>query len=237
MVLRAARLRWKISQQAIADRLSVTRTAVGLWETDRNAPSTENLISICQLYHIDLEAASRGELKFVNGYDDYHATLDGAFSETVDRKRSEVGSQHGLIADDDVVPLYMTVAAPEMDYFFITERPSLMLGRPADAPKSESIYMLAIMDSKMEPDYKKLSMVYVDARGVPRIGDDVIIRAADFDRFSGSNLNAFDMQKCYFGRLEKYDPEHLTIAHTNPRSVIRIASQQAMSIHKVVRTD
>lgn len=61
---RISRLRreQKLSQEAIADALQVSRQAVSKWENDLSSPDTQNLIQLAQLLEVDVEYLATGEL-------------------------------------------------------------------------------------------------------------------------------------------------------------------------------
>lgn len=52
-----ARLRKKegLSQAEVSEKLDVSRQAVSRWESGEAKPSTENLQSLCKLYHVSLD--------------------------------------------------------------------------------------------------------------------------------------------------------------------------------------
>lgn len=53
--LRNYRIKNKMTQQQVADRLDVSRQAVTKWEAGESFPSTANLISLSRLYHVSIE--------------------------------------------------------------------------------------------------------------------------------------------------------------------------------------
>ncbi len=55
------RNRENLSQEALADKLSVTRQSVSKWEMDQAQPQLDKVVQLCQLFHI-----SADELLFEN---------------------------------------------------------------------------------------------------------------------------------------------------------------------------
>ncbi len=51
-----------ISQESLAEKLSVSRQSVSKWETDRSVPKMETLVSICQIYGISVDELLRDDL-------------------------------------------------------------------------------------------------------------------------------------------------------------------------------
>lgn len=54
--LTALRKEKGLSQQELAEAVGVSRQAVSRWETGQSAPSTENLVALCTLYGVSLDA-------------------------------------------------------------------------------------------------------------------------------------------------------------------------------------
>lgn len=52
----------KLSQEYVAETLSVSRQAVSKWENDLSSPDTENLIALAQLLETDVEFLATGEI-------------------------------------------------------------------------------------------------------------------------------------------------------------------------------
>lgn len=70
-----------LSQEALAERLGVSRQAVSKWERGESSPDTDNLIALASLYNISLDALLLGQDAPVPGQ-------PAAFSET-DAERAE----------------------------------------------------------------------------------------------------------------------------------------------------
>lgn len=51
----------KLSQEALAERLGVSRQAISKWEREECAPDTENLIALSEIYGITLDELLNGE--------------------------------------------------------------------------------------------------------------------------------------------------------------------------------
>lgn len=54
--LAAMRKEKGLSQQELAEAVGVSRQAVSRWETGQSAPSTENLVALCTIYGVSLDA-------------------------------------------------------------------------------------------------------------------------------------------------------------------------------------
>ena len=53
--LKAHRVRCKMTQEIVAERLGVSRQAVSKWENGTSDPSTSNLLALAKLYEISVE--------------------------------------------------------------------------------------------------------------------------------------------------------------------------------------
>lgn len=74
-----------LSQEALADRLGVSRQAVSKWERVESSPDTDNLIALAALYGITLDELLYADPKAANGEKDREpagATGDDATSDT-----------------------------------------------------------------------------------------------------------------------------------------------------------
>ena len=58
--LKAQRERCHMTQEFVAEKLSVSRQAVSKWETGKSEPSTSNLLALARLYDVDPAELLRG---------------------------------------------------------------------------------------------------------------------------------------------------------------------------------
>ena len=65
-VLRAAR---GISQEQLAEALSVSRQSVSKWEMDQSIPQTKKIMQISDLLHISLDSLMRDEIRILGETD------------------------------------------------------------------------------------------------------------------------------------------------------------------------
>lgn len=65
--LKKLRIEKNISQQELANYLSISRQAISNWETDRTQPNIETLIKLCNYYNISIDSMfSEAEKKEFN---------------------------------------------------------------------------------------------------------------------------------------------------------------------------
>ncbi len=58
--LKAHRVRCKMTQEFVAERIGVSRQAVSKWENGTADPSTSNLLALAKLYEISVEELLKG---------------------------------------------------------------------------------------------------------------------------------------------------------------------------------
>ena len=55
------RIRRRLSQQEVAEKLEVSRQSVSKWETDGAVPELDKLVKLCELFEVSLDELVRGE--------------------------------------------------------------------------------------------------------------------------------------------------------------------------------
>ena len=55
------RVRRRLSQQEVAERLEVSRQSVSKWETDGAVPELDKLVKLCELFEVSLDELVRGD--------------------------------------------------------------------------------------------------------------------------------------------------------------------------------
>ena len=64
------RVRRRLSQQEVAEKLEVSRQSVSKWETDGAVPELDKLVKLCELFDVGLDELVRGEEPKPKGTDD-----------------------------------------------------------------------------------------------------------------------------------------------------------------------
>lgn len=59
--IKQLRMERNLSQEAVAEALQLSRQAVAKWESGRSMPSTANLMALCDVFGVTLEALTRPE--------------------------------------------------------------------------------------------------------------------------------------------------------------------------------
>ena len=67
------RVRCRLSQQEVAEKLEVSRQSVSKWETDGAVPELDKLVKLCELFEVSLDELVRGDEPRPEGMDDVPA--------------------------------------------------------------------------------------------------------------------------------------------------------------------
>ena len=60
--LQKLRKRENMSQEALAEKLDVTRQSVSKWESGASYPEMDKLISICKIFNVDMDTLVNGDV-------------------------------------------------------------------------------------------------------------------------------------------------------------------------------
>ena len=60
--LQKLRKKENMSQEALAERLDVTRQSVSKWESGASYPEMDKLISICKIFNVDMDTLVNGDV-------------------------------------------------------------------------------------------------------------------------------------------------------------------------------
>ena len=63
------RQHYGVTQEALAEQLGVSRQTVSKWEAGINFPETDKLLTLCDLYHTNLDDLMRGSVRIANVHD------------------------------------------------------------------------------------------------------------------------------------------------------------------------
>ena len=63
--IKTIRIEKKLSQQDVADRLSLSRSAIGLYELGKRTIDIETLFKLCDIYNVDVNDVLKDIRKYV----------------------------------------------------------------------------------------------------------------------------------------------------------------------------
>lgn len=241
-VLREARKHLSLSQQKVATRVEVSRAAVGQWESGASEPSTHNLIRLCDALGIDLEHATRGELKHIEGFKAVEVrNQEGLPARTIEQANfmdKHPFNQRDYFINRNLMPFYASHDIEGDSNVYFTEEPLFFAPRAADAPNDNEAYILGIMNDRLSPQINRMSMVYVDGKTIPTLGDLVLVKLNHLYKHQAeATLKSHGMQRGVLGRLENFAAGSITIRQFNPVSLREIALDSILAIHRIIPTD
>ncbi|MGV3651816.1 MAG: XRE family transcriptional regulator [Devosia sp.] len=161
MVLRTARKQRSLVLREVAEAVGVSTQAVGQWERDANEISMENLRVVAALLRIDPVAATRGELRY----------LDGA--EEVSEVQRLAQSQPVALGPRDVPVLGNMVGGDDADFHWNGQVIDYVR-RPPGIASLKNVWAGYVLGTSMSPRYEPGELLYAGGRP-PVPGDDVII--------------------------------------------------------------
>lgn len=140
----------KFTQQQAADEFGVTPQAVSGWERGEDAPTTENLIKMSELYGVPIDWLTKRP--------GAHAVTPGGMQATRVPMISRIKA--GLWS-----PQWTPYEPGHADSFLYT-----------DVQVSDQAFSLEIDGTSMEPEFRSGDAVIIDPRIVPRPGDYVVAK-------------------------------------------------------------
>ncbi|MEQ1403862.1 helix-turn-helix transcriptional regulator [Neorhizobium sp. Rsf11] len=158
--IQTARKRRGLVQRNIADPLGTTVAAVGMWESGKNLPSTENLIKTAEILRVDPAALGRGEVVYLDD---------------VGLADAEVISDPGPPPSGpmDVKVMGVTYGGDDGDFTFNGEIAGYVR-RPAGIATVPNVFALHVLSDSMVPRYDPGEVIYCGGRD-PIPGDHVVI--------------------------------------------------------------
>ena len=202
--LRSARKALRLTQQQVADKIGVTRAAVGQWENDEPI-SFPNLKAVCEALGIDVVAAVSG--KVVKAYSGAAiASREKAFVKPEIASSTPMDPElydENYFVKKSLVPVYMMSTidnfAPNGNAL-LSEAPVLLAPRHESVPPDNSIYLIAQTNNVMEPIFEPNISFYASSRHTPIVGEYVIAQVS-FDRTyaPGKRPTGILLLPVYFG--------------------------------------
>lgn len=239
-VLREARREMGLTQDQVARHLQISRSAVGQWENGED-PSTDNLIRICDRLGIEVQAAIEGRLQHKEGFKPVQKIPD--LSGVIDENRKPLPievypfNQDNFFVNRGLIPYHPVNEWPEDESWVTPISAMFFAPRPPNLPPINSLYMIGIVTSPLEPLIKSMSMVYVDSGAIPSVGDPVFLRMRgplNGDNKNDVSIKHHEMQRCFIGYLVRFTPVSVTIQQTSPERYIQVNVSEVMGMHPIL---
>lgn len=212
--LRKGREANSFSQQQVADALGVSRAAVGQWERGTNAPSTENLVSICKLLGLDIAAvlSTAGVMPIV--------APDGVHFVETARPPSQ-----SEFANPKSIPLFSPVFATPAGDFALSENASELARKPTGLGWATGSYAIYVGTNVMAPRYEIGEMIVLSPTRPARIGDHVAVQMpAEEGRRPLWRL----------GRLSARDAQGIVLEQFNPARLWEMRFSEVANVHRIL---
>lgn len=195
-----------LSQQALGDKLEVSRSAVAQWESGANAPTMDKVQAIA----IALNRPA-GWL------------LDGIEPSNVAPANNPTPFPNELLKDVKV--LGTAVGGDNGDFTFSGETIDYVRRLPGIA-HNRAVYCLYVRGTSMVPWREEGEMIYVDPNRPPRNGDYVVVEMKP--------KSAGEPGPAYVKRFLARAGNKLKLLQLNPKKEIEIPMEQVLRIHRVL---
>ncbi|WP_081631199.1 helix-turn-helix transcriptional regulator [Methylobacterium sp. 77] len=237
--LRSARKALRLTQQQVADKIGVTRAAVGQWENDEPI-SFPNLKAVCAALGIDVVAAVEGKVVKAYSKDEIPQGTD---RQVMPKFNNYMQDDPELYDDDyfikkNLIPVYFMSEsnnfAPNGNSL-LSEAPILLAPRFEGSPHDNTLYCVGQTKNVMEPIFEPGLSLYASAGKIPTIGDYVIAQIK-FDRkyLPGKRPTGILQLPVYFGKLEEFTKSSIIISQLNPKAHHEVPLSTISAIHWVM---
>ncbi|MBP0439611.1 XRE family transcriptional regulator [Tianweitania sediminis] len=213
--IREARTRRGKVMREVAAHLGIDTAAVGNWETGRNLPSTQNLLSVAEFLQVDAVALGKGRVIF-NEEDASSSKLNEA----------EIVSDPAPFpaGPNDVQILGASVGGEEGDFTFNGQ----IIGytrRPPGIAHLNNVFAVHVIGDSMEPRFEPGDMIYCSSRTAVS-GDDIVIEMFPEE---GETVG-----KAYIKRLVRRAGGELVCMQYNPPKEVTFNVYALKRVYRVI---
>lgn len=198
-------------QRNISEALGIEVAAVGMWESGRNMPSTENLMRTADLLKVDPAALSRGDVVYLgeDSLADAEIISDPAPPPTGPMDVTLLGASYG--GDDG-------------DFRFNGEVTGFVR-RPPGIATLKNVFALHVLSDSMVPRYDPGEIIYCGGRdAIP--GDHVVIETVpDEDGQPG---------KAFIKKLKQRTGKEVIVEQYNPPKEISFDKYAVKHVWRVI---
>jgi transcriptional regulator with XRE-family HTH domain len=228
--LQKARIALGLSQADVADKLGVSRAAVGQWERGDTAPSTGRLLAVCRLLGLDVSEITKREVYFSH-------TPPGAIGnerEIVgihDARREAFDANYGKEGDaeDDyrnLIPVFGLEYVSDFGDFTIEDKPSELARRPESLARASSAYAVYVGSHSLSPRYEIGEMICLAPSRPAMIGDFVSVQTDQKD--------AGGRPFWRLGRLISRSATGITLEQFSPPRRIEMQGSEVKGMHRIL---
>jgi transcriptional regulator with XRE-family HTH domain len=219
-IIRAARMRARISQTELARRIGVTRSAVSQWEKKGGTtPELDNMKKLSEILNLDGPA-----LLGLSPSNDRSATTPSAEMPALSLDRTISLNQRVNLPLS--LPIRGTLSTGPGGIFFMrADHAVSYVRRPPRLEERDDVYGVYVEDTTMEPAFRHGSLVLLEESPPPRKGDDVVM---ELEVAVGAT------PRPVLRHLADLDAESYTLQQYSPPETITIQRAQVRSMHRVL---
>ena len=170
-VIKEARKARKITQGQIAAEFGITRNAVTIWETSDSGPQRDRLPRLADFLGIDLAAAMRGEMVFLDGLAVEQPKPQPNVRLAPQAEKVELPKFKG---PRDVPVLGTGVGGDEGDFRFNGQTIDYA-PRPPGIEGKKDVFVVYIVGDSMAPRFEDGDPAYIDPNRRPKARDYVVV--------------------------------------------------------------
>ncbi|SFS58428.1 XRE family transcriptional regulator [Methylobacterium sp. yr668] len=222
-VIKEARKARKITQSQIAAEFGITRNAVTIWETSESGPQRDRLPRLAELLGIDLAAAMRGEMVFVEAPPaEQSAKPQPNVRRSTSAERVDLPKLKG---PRDVPVLGTGVCGDEGDFRFNGQTIDYA-PRPPGIEGKKDVFVVYVVGDSMAERYEDGDPLYVDPHRRPKPRDIVIVELkAPMEGEAGS---------AFVKRLVRRTGGKVTVEQFNPPKELVFDEDDIARLHRVI---
>lgn len=209
--IKTARKRRGLVQRNIAEKLKIEVAAVGMWESGKNLPSTENLVKAAEVLRVDPIALSRGELIFDDGDELADAEI------ITEPAPPPTGPM-------DVQLLGVSYGGDDGDFEFNGEV-SGYVRRPPGIASVRNVFALHVLSDSMVPRYDPGEVIYCGGRE-PVPGDHIVIETFP--------TNEGEAGKSFVKKLIKRTAKEVVVEQYNPPAQLTFDRYTVKNLWRVI---
>ncbi|MCR6672167.1 XRE family transcriptional regulator [Devosia ginsengisoli] len=211
-VLKTARKAKGMVLRQVGEQVGVSAQAVGNWEADANDITMDNLRKVAALYGIDAEAASRGQLVYLD---------DEERSEAV---RITSPTRAPALGPKDIELLGVTVGGDDADFTFNGEVIDYVR-RPPGIATTQGVFANQVIGISMIPRFEPGEVIYAGGKQ-PVNGEYVIIELFPV----GDEKNG----KCFIKKLVSRKPNEIVCEQFNPPKQLTFNPYEIKKMSRVI---
>jgi phage repressor protein C with HTH and peptisase S24 domain len=227
-IIRKARKAAGKTQAEVAEVCSVTRSAVGQWESGETDPSTENLLTTARFLGFDIPQANLGVYAPVKTQS-VEPESPPSVSATISPENNAVVETRTFARDvlPNNIPVYGVAVGGDDGYFYLNGDIIDYVRRPEGVSRAKNVYAIYVIGHSMEPRFEDGDLVYVNPLRPPAIGDYVVVQF-------GTEPDRDGAQKAMIKRLARRTGDRVYLEQFNPRGTIELRVEEIRSMHRVV---